>query len=43
MVLNVKSIIIGLLVSDLEKFVSWYEKLFMSDEKLILVEGVVEY
>ncbi|MBF2682665.1 VOC family protein [Listeria welshimeri] len=34
---------IGLPVSDLEKSASWYEKLLMSDEKLILAEGVIEY
>ncbi|EAC3780090.1 VOC family protein [Listeria monocytogenes] len=43
MALNAKSITIGLPVSDLEKSASWYEKLFMSDEKLTPVEGVVEY
>ncbi|EAD8958148.1 VOC family protein [Listeria monocytogenes] len=36
MTLNAKSITIGLPVSDLEKSVSWYEK-------LTPVEGVVEY
>ncbi|EKM9526796.1 VOC family protein [Listeria monocytogenes] len=36
MALNAKSITIGLPVSDLEKSVSWYEK-------LTPVEGVVEY
>lgn len=34
---------IGLPVSDLEKSASWYEKLIMSDEKLIPAEGVIEY
>lgn len=43
MALNAKSITIGLPVSDLEKSASWYEKLFMSDEKLTPVEGVIEY
>ncbi|EAG7323981.1 TPA: VOC family protein, partial [Listeria monocytogenes] len=38
-----KSITIGLPVSDLEKSASWYEKLLMSDEKLVPVEGVIEY
>ncbi|HEM1135681.1 TPA: VOC family protein, partial [Listeria monocytogenes] len=43
MTLNAKSITIGLPVSDLEKSASWYEKLLMSDEKLVPVEGVIEY
>ena len=43
MSLNVKSITVGLPVSNLEKSASWYEKLLMSDEKLIPVDGVIEY
>ncbi|HCJ4262644.1 TPA: VOC family protein [Listeria innocua] len=43
MALNAKSITVGLPVSDLEKSASWYEKILMSDEKLIPVEGVIEY
>lgn len=43
MALNAKSITIGLPVSDLEKSAIWYEKLFMRDEKLTPVEGVIEY
>ncbi|EAD8644304.1 VOC family protein [Listeria monocytogenes] len=43
MTLNAKSITIGLPVSDLEKSAIWYEKLLMSDEKLVPVEGVIEY
>lgn len=43
MSLNVKSITVGLPVSNLEKSASWYEKFLMSDEKLIPVEGVIEY
>lgn len=43
MSLNVKSITVGLPVSNLEESASWYEKLLMSDEKLIPVEGVIEY
>lgn len=34
---------IGLPVSDLEGSASWYEKILMSDEKLIPFEGVIEY
>lgn len=41
--LNVKSITVGLPVSNLEDAASWYEKLLMSEEKLIPVEGVIEY
>ncbi|WP_430597962.1 VOC family protein [Enterococcus sp. AZ177] len=41
--LNVKSITVGLPVSNLEEAASWYEKLLMSEEKLIPVEGVIEY
>jgi lactoylglutathione lyase len=43
MALNAKSITVGLPVSNLEQSASWYEKLLMSDEKLIPVEGVIEY
>ena len=43
MSLNVKSITVGLPVSNLEKSASRYEKILMSDEKLIPVEGVIEY
>ncbi|EGX6704197.1 TPA: VOC family protein [Listeria innocua] len=43
MALNAKSITVGLPVSDLEKSANWYEKILMSDEKLIPVEGVIEY
>lgn len=43
MALNTKSITVGLPVSNLEKSASWYEKLLMSDEKLIPVDGVIEY
>lgn len=41
--LNAKSITVGLPVSSLEKAASWYEKILMSDEKLVPVEGVIEY
>lgn len=41
--LKAKSITIGLPISNLEKSASWYEKVLMSDEKLIPVEGVIEY
>ena len=43
MALNAKSITVGLPVSNLEQSASWYEKLLMSDEKLIPVDGVIEY
>lgn len=43
MALNAKSITVGLPVSNLEKSASWYEKLLMSDEKLMPVDGVIEY
>lgn len=41
--LNTKSITVGLPVSNLKKSASWYEKVLISDEKLIPVEGVVEF
>lgn len=43
MSLNVKSITVGLPVSNLEKSASWYEKILMSDEKISPVEGIIEY
>lgn len=43
MTLKVKSSTVGLPVSNLEKSASWYAKLLMSDEKLMPVEGVIEY
>ncbi|WP_430607191.1 hypothetical protein IGJ55_000327 [Enterococcus sp. AZ170] len=43
MSLNVKSITVGLPVSNLEASACWYEKLLMSDEKINPVEGVIEY
>lgn len=43
MSLNVKSITVGLPVSNLEVSASWYEKVLVSDEKLVPVEGVIEY
>ncbi|MEI5990065.1 hypothetical protein A5881_001558 [Enterococcus termitis] len=43
MSLNVKSVTVGLPVSNLEKSALWYEKLLMSDEKITPVEGVIEY
>ena len=43
MALNAKSITVGHPVSNLEQSASWYEKLLMSDEKLIPVDGVIEY
>lgn len=43
MSLNVKSVTIGLPVSNLEEAANWYEKLLMSDEKITPVEGVIEY
>lgn len=43
MTLNAKSVTVGLPVSNLEKSASWYEKILMSDEKLIPVDGVIEY
>ncbi|OTN89083.1 hypothetical protein A5819_001575 [Enterococcus sp. 7E2_DIV0204] len=43
MSLNVKSVTVGLPVSNLEAAASWYEKLFMSDEKITPVEGIIEY
>lgn len=41
--LNMKSITVGLPVSNFDKSASWYEKVFMSDEKILPVKGVVEY
>lgn len=43
MSLNVKSVTVGLTVSNLEEAASWYEKLLMSDEKISPVEGIIEY
>nr|WP_315528881.1 VOC family protein [Carnobacterium maltaromaticum] len=43
MSLNVKSITVGLPVSNLEKSASWYEKILMSDEKISPVEDIIEY
>ncbi|WP_239644585.1 hypothetical protein [Enterococcus crotali] len=43
MSLNVKSVTVGLPVSNLEESALWYEKLLMSDEKINPVEGVIEY
>ncbi|MGX7201339.1 glyoxalase [Enterococcus plantarum] len=43
MSLNVKSVTVGLPVSNLEEAASWYEKLLMSDEKISPVEGIIEY
>ena len=43
MSLNVKSITVGLPVSNLEKSASWYEKILMSDEKISPVKGIIEY
>ncbi|MGX7245910.1 VOC family protein [Enterococcus quebecensis] len=43
MSLNVKSVTVGLPVSNLEESAIWYEKILMSDEKINPVEGVIEY
>ncbi|WP_086443681.1 VOC family protein [Candidatus Enterococcus lemimoniae] len=43
MSLNVKSVTVGLPVSNLEAAASWYGKLLMSDEKITPVEGIIEY
>lgn len=43
MSLNVKSITVGLPVSNLEESASWYEKILMIDEKISPVEGIIEY
>ncbi|MGY3777867.1 VOC family protein [Isobaculum melis] len=43
MSINTKGITVGLPVSNLEVSASWYEKVFMIEEKFIPVEGVIEY